>query len=64
MKKSLASIATSSGIVDPGAWLRVARQCLSCALVRGRDFVFHCYHSSLAKGAGKDFCSGAAVAYV
>ena len=51
-------------MVDRGVWLRVARQYLSCALVRGRGFVFHRYYSSLAKGAGKDFRAGAAVAYV
>ena len=62
--QSLAAVASSSGIVDRGVWLRVARQYLSCALVRGRGFVVHRYYSSLAKGAGKDFRAGAAVAYV
>ena len=32
--------------------------------MRGRGFVFHRYYSSLAKGAGKDFRAGGAVAYV
>ena len=61
--QSSASVATS-GIVDRGAWLRLARQSLSCALVCGHGVVFRRYYSSLAKGAGKDFRAGAAVAYV
>ena len=62
--QSLASVASSTGLVDRGAWLCVARQYLSCALVRGRGQIFHRYYSSLAKGAGKDYQPGAQVAYV
>jgi hypothetical protein len=29
-------LACSTGVVDRGVWLRISRQYLSCALVRGR----------------------------
>jgi hypothetical protein len=61
--QSLATIACSTGVVDRGMWLRISRQILSCALVRGRGVVFrHCYRS-MAKSAGKDFRDGASVPF-
>ena len=56
--QSLADGACSTGVVDRGSWLRIAQQCLSCALVRGRGSVFRQYCQSIAKSAGKDFCDG------
>ena len=53
--KSLADAACSTGFVDHGVWLRVAKQFLSCALVRGRGVVFRHYCKSIAKCAGKDY---------
>ena len=50
-----------TGFVDRGVWLRVAKQFLSCALVRGRGVVFRHYYKSIAKGAGKDYRDGAVV---
>ena len=47
--KSLADDACSAGFVDRGVWLRVAKQFLSCALVRGRGVVFRHYYKSVAK---------------
>jgi hypothetical protein len=37
--QNLASVACSTGVVDRGVWLRISRQYLSCALVRGRGIV-------------------------
>jgi hypothetical protein len=59
---NLATIACSTGI-DRGMWLRIARQYLSCALVRGRGVVFRHYYRSMAKSAGKDFHDGAVVPF-
>jgi hypothetical protein len=61
--QSLATIACSTGVVDRGMWLRISRQILSCALVRGRGVVFRHYYRSMAKSAGKDFRDGAAVPF-
>ena len=36
---SLADVSCSVGLVDRGVWLRIAKQYLSCALVKGRDVV-------------------------
>ena len=44
--KSLADVASSTGCVDRGVWLRIAKQYLSCALVRGRGVVFRHYYQS------------------
>ena len=38
-KYSVRVVACSTGFVDRGVWLRVAKQFLSCALVRGRGVV-------------------------
>ena len=46
-----------------GLTLRVAKQFLSCALVRGRGIVFRHYYKSIAKCAGKDFRDGAVVPF-
>ena len=46
-----------------GVWLRIAKQYLSCALVRGRGIVFRHHYQSIAKCAGKDFRDGAAVPF-
>ena len=43
--------------------LRVAKQFLSCALVRGRGVVFRHYYKSIAKCAGKDYRDGAVVPF-
>ena len=51
--------ACSTGFVDRGVWLRIAKQFLSCSSVRGRGTVFHNYYKSIAKCAGKDFRDGA-----
>jgi hypothetical protein len=49
--------------MDRSVWLRILRQYLSCALVRGDGIVFrHCYRS-LAKSAGKDCRDGAVVPF-
>ena len=41
--------------------LRIAKQFLSCALVRGRGIVFRHYYKSIAKCAGNDSRDGALV---
>ena len=46
-----------------GVWLRVAKQFLSCPLVRGRGVVFRHYYKSIAKCAGKDYRDGAVVPF-
>jgi hypothetical protein len=61
--QNLASVACSTGVVDRGVWLRISRQYLSCALVRGHGIVFRHYYRSLAKSAGKHFCDGAVVPF-
>ena len=61
--KSLADVACSTGFVDRGVWLRVAKQFLSCALVRGRGVVLRHYYKSIAKYAGKDYSDGAVVPF-
>ena len=61
--KKLADVACSTGCVDRGVWLRIAKQYSSCALVRGRGIVFRYYYQSIAKCAGKDFRDGAAVPF-
>ena len=58
--KSLADVACSTGSVDRGVWLHVAKQFLSCALVRGRGVVFRHYYTSIA---GKDYRDGAVVPF-
>ena len=60
---TLADVACSTGFVDRGVWLRVAKQFLSCASVRGRGVVFRHYYKSIAKCAGKDCRDGAVVPF-
>ena len=55
----LAAVVCSTGFVDRGVWLRIAKQCLSCALVRGCGVVFRHYYKSIAKCAKKDGRDGA-----
>jgi hypothetical protein len=38
--QNIASVACPTGVVDRGVWLRISRQYLSCALVRGRGIAF------------------------
>jgi hypothetical protein len=52
--QNLASVACSTGVVDRGVWLRISRQYLSCALVRGRGIVFRHHYSSPARSDGRD----------
>jgi hypothetical protein len=59
--QSLATVAHSSGVV--GIWLRIARQFLMCALVRGCGVVFRHYYRSMAKCTGRDFRDGAIVPF-
>ena len=54
---------TECCLVVRGVWLRVAKQFLSCALVRGRGVVFRHYYKSIAKCAGKDYRDGAVVPF-
>ena len=61
--QSLADFACSTSFVDRGVWLRIAKQFLSCALVRGRGIVFRHYYKSIVKSAGKDFRYGAVVSF-
>ena len=61
--QSLADVACSTGVVDRGLWLRSARQCLRCALARGRVIVFRDYCQRSTKSAGKDFRDGAVVPF-
>ena len=61
--QKLADVACSTGFVDRGVWLRVAKQFLSCALVRGRGIVFRHYYKSVAECAGKDFRRRAVVPF-
>jgi hypothetical protein len=61
--QNLASVACSTGVVDPGVWLRISCQFLSCALVHGRGIAFRHYYRTSAKSAGKDFCDGAVVPF-
>ena len=61
--QSFADVACSTGFVHRGVWLRVAKQFLSCALVRGRGVVFRHYYKSIAKCAGKDYRDGAVVPF-
>jgi hypothetical protein len=56
-------VACSTGVVDRGVCLRISRQYLSCALVRGRSIVLRHYYRSVAKSAGKDFRDGAVVPF-
>ena len=58
-----ADVACSTGCVDHGVWLRIAKQFLSCALVRGRGVVFRHYYKSIAQCAGKDYRDGAVVPF-
>ena len=60
--QSLADVACSTGFVHRGVWLRIGKQFLSSALVRGH-IVFHHYYKSIAKCAGKDFRDGAVVPF-
>ena len=46
--KSVADVACSTGCVDLGVWLRIAKQFLSCASVRGRGILFRHYYQSIA----------------
>ena len=43
--QSLADVACSTGVVNRGLWLRIAKQFLSCAWVRGRGIVFRQYYN-------------------
>ena len=61
--QNLDTVACSTGVVDRGVWLRISRQYLSCAMVRGRGVVFRHSYRSLAKSAGKDFRDGAVVPF-
>ena len=61
--QSLADDACSTEFVDRGVGLRIAKQFLSCASVRGRGIVFRHYYESIAKCAGKDFRDGAVVPF-
>ena len=61
--QGLADVACSTGFVDRGVWLRIAKQFLSCALVRGRGVVFRQYYKSIAKCAGKDYRDVAVVPF-
>ena len=60
---SLTDVACSTVFVDRGVWLRIAKQFLSCALVRGRGIAFRHSYNSIAKCAGKDFRDGAVVPF-
>ena len=59
----LAYVACSTGFADRGVRLRVAKQFLSCALIRGRGVVIRHYYKIITKGAGKDFRDGAVVPF-
>ena len=61
--KSLADVASVSGLVDRSSWLRISREYLSCALVLGRGVIFRHYYRSLAKSAGKNYRDGAVVPF-
>ena len=61
--KELTDVACSTGCVDGGVWLRIAKQYLSCDLVRGRGIVFRHYYQRIAKCAGKDFRDSAVVPF-
>ena len=61
--QGLADVACSAGFVDRGVWLRIAKQFLNCALVRGRGVVFRHYYKSIAKYAGNDYRDGAVVPF-
>ena len=61
--KNLATVACSIGVVDRGVWLRISRQYISCAIVRGHGIVFRHHYRSLATSAGKDFRDGAVVPF-
>ena len=61
--KSLADVSCSSGCVDRGVWLRIAKQYLSCASVRGHGVVFRHYYKTIAKCAGKGYRHGAVVTF-
>jgi hypothetical protein len=60
---NLADVACSTGIVDRGLWIRIAKQYLSCALVCGRDIVFRQYYKSIAKSAGRDYFDAVVVPF-
>ena len=60
---NLADVTCSTGFDDRGVWLRIAKQALSCDLVRGLGIVFRHYYKSIAKCAGKDFRDGAVVPF-
>jgi hypothetical protein len=44
-------------------WITLAKQYLSCALVRGRGIILRQYYKSIAKSAGKDYRDGALVPF-
>ena len=57
----LPDVDCSTDFLDLGVWLRTAKQCLSCGLVRGRDIVTCHYHKSIARSAGRDVCDNVGV---
>jgi hypothetical protein len=61
--QNLASVTSSTGVLDRGVWLRISLPYLSCALARDRGIVFCHYYRSLANSAGKDFRDGAVVVF-
>ena len=61
--RSMPTIHVPKATSDRGVWLRVAKQFLSCALVRGSGVVFRHYYKSIAKCAGKDYRDGAVVPF-
>jgi hypothetical protein len=61
--QNLATVTCSTGVTDLGVWLRISRQYLTCAFVRGRGIAFWHYYRSLAKSAGEEFRDGAVVPF-
>jgi hypothetical protein len=57
------SVACFTCAVDRAACLHIARQCLSCALLRGHEVLLRQYYCTLALSAGNDVCDGACFLY-
>jgi hypothetical protein len=61
--QNVATVTCSTGVIDRGVWLRISRQYLSCAFVRGRGIAFCHYYRSLAKSAVEEFRDVAVVPF-
>ena len=59
--QSLADVPSSTGVVDRGLWLNIAKEHLSRVQVRGCGTVLQHDHQNVAKSAGKQLLVGVPV---